>query len=136
MRLLLLCVFFGSVSAAEFPADANDYDPATTVAMDKQTLATLDDTELGALLDFVGSCGRVLLIGVSPEVQEIFRNRAACGARYLVAAATTDDLHALFRTLSELPEPAHASTAQLEALLGPSAAIDLNLADGPSRASS
>ncbi len=127
MRLLLLCLFFGSVSAAEFPTDANDYDPATTVAMDKQTLATLDDNQLGALLEFGGSCGRVLLIGVTPEVQQIFRNRAACGARYLVAAATTDDLQALFRTLSELPEPDHASTAQLEALLGPSATIDLNL---------
>jgi hypothetical protein len=127
MRLLLLCVFFGSVSAAEFPVSANDYDPATTVAMDKQTLATLDDNQLGALLEFAGSCGRVLLIGVKPEVQEIFRNRAACGARYLVAAATTDDLQALFRTLSELPEPDHASAAQLEALLGPSATIDLNL---------
>ena len=128
MRLLLLCAFFGSVSAAEFPVDANDYDPATTVAMDKQTLTTLDDAQLGALLEFAGSCGRVLLIGVSPEVQQIFRNRAACGARYLITAATTDDLHALFRTLTELPEPDHASAAQLEALLGPSATIDLNLA--------
>jgi len=128
MRLLLLCVLFGSVSAAEFPTDANDYDPATTVSMDKQTLATLDDAELRALLEFVGSCGRVLLIGVTPEAQEIFRNRAACGARYLVAAATTDDLQALFRTLSELPEPDHVSAVQLEALLGPSATIDLNLA--------
>jgi len=128
MRLLLLCAFFGSVSAAEFPTDANDYDPATTVAMDKQTLATLDDAQLGALLEFTGSCGRVLLIGVTPEVQEIFRNRAACGGRYLVAAATTDDLQALFRTLSELPEPDRASAAELEALLGPAATIDLNLA--------
>jgi hypothetical protein len=128
MRLLLLCVFFGSVSAAEFPTDANDYDPATTVAMDKQTLATLDDKQLGALLEFAGSCGRVLLIGVTPEVQEIFLNRAACGARYLIAAATTDDLQALFRTLAELPEPDHASAAELEALLSSSAAFDLNLA--------
>jgi hypothetical protein len=108
------------------------------VVVDTASLAELDDAQLRELLEFTGSCGRVVLVDVPVAIEEVFRNRAACGGRYLAtsrlkaaptgaevsvgaasvgAAFSRDSITTLVEQLAELPPPDRATDQQLESLL-------------------
>ena len=74
---------------ALFSPGAEAYDSDEVVVVDKASLAELDDAQLRELLEFTGSCGRVLLVDVPIAIEEVFRNRAACGGRYLATIKTS-----------------------------------------------
>ena len=125
--MLLLTLVAVNVNATDWPESAAEYDPQAVVTVDTEALARLDDAELRALLDFAGSCGRVLLIGVNSPVEQVFRNGAACGGRYLAVAADSADAAAMQARLAGLPPPPRASDTQLRNLLEASAGDSLRL---------
>ena len=85
--------------------------------VDRETLAGYDDVELRELLDHAGTCGRIVLIGVSPAVVEVFLNRAGCGGHYLALAPSADKAAAAVKRIAARPAPARATKAQLRTLL-------------------
>lgn len=115
--LLASSVTHGGIATEEFPHKIQDYDAASVVVIDAPSLAALSDAQLHALLDFSGSCGRVLLVDATETVQSLFRSRAACSARYLLTATSAEDLPALQRQLGQLPPADTASTTQLEQIV-------------------
>jgi hypothetical protein len=104
-------------NATDWPNTAAGYDTGAIVTVDTAALADLDDAQLRALLDFTGSCGRALLVGISAPVEQVFRNGAGCNGRYLAFAGPGADPAALQSRLAGLPEPPRASPTQLENLL-------------------
>jgi hypothetical protein len=123
MSSLLLSTLLApfSVDGAALNVDSlrelDAYEAAGVVTIDPRSMASLSDQQLRALLEFAGACGRVLLVDMPGAAQRVFRQRAACGGRYLLAATAGDDLPALQRGLRNMPEPERASTAQMVQLL-------------------
>ncbi len=121
--LLIISIVFAQASSgialepADYPTSASAYEQGAVVKIDTTTLDALHDGQLHALLQYARSCGRVLLLDVSPGIVEALRNDAACDGRYLSVATPADDANARSLELEELPDPARADSADLYALL-------------------
>ncbi len=74
------------VAAADLPRTAATYSHIAAIGIDRQALARLDETQLRALLEHAGVCGRVLLVDPPGRVADLMRQRAGCGARNFVAS--------------------------------------------------
>jgi len=117
ISILLAQSASGTVAGvADFPVAASGFDQNAVVTINASTLESLQDEQLRALLYFAGSCGRVLLVDVSPSIEEIFRNDAACDGRYLRTARSTDDLQARSLELKSMPGPPRITEIQLNSL--------------------
>ena len=88
------------VSAADLPRPPLAYERSVVLAIGRDALSRLDDLQLRAVLEHVGLCGRVLLIDPPAEVERLMRQRAACGGRYLLDAASGESATQALRTLA------------------------------------
>lgn len=102
---------------AEFPSSAASLESGTIVTVDTPALERLTDTQLRALMQFAGSCGRVILLNVNSSIEALFRDDAACDGQYLLAIESLDDLHDATATLEQLDDPVRASEADINRLL-------------------
>jgi hypothetical protein len=118
ISLLLAQVSSGiSSTAHDFPTSAAAFEVNSIVTVDSRTLESLTDGQLRALLQFSGSCGRVLLVDVSATVERLFRDDAACDGRYLHSIEAADDRNKAALLLGQLENPKRLSSEELEALL-------------------
>jgi hypothetical protein len=118
ISLLLAEVPAGNVIApTDYPLTAGEYARGTVVTINSTTLESLQDEQLRALLQFAGSCGRILLVNVSPAIESIIRDDAACDGQFVLATATADDIGARSLELANLPDPARVVDAELLALV-------------------
>ncbi len=126
-RLLLKAPGTESVSGETMPRLPPAYGQLTALAIDGRTLAALDDAQLRSLLEYVGVCGRVMLIDVSGLVEQVFVNRAACDGRFLKIVDSTGDVEATFLELIGQQVPALPSDEQLGRLLEESFRVAFDL---------
>lgn len=105
-----------SLAPSALPRYAPAYEQLASLAIDRQSLARLDDQQLGALLDHVASCGRVLLQVSDPDVRQIFGNQAGCEQQYLRMPAERGSMASAYRQLLALDDPPFASAAQLRSI--------------------
>lgn len=117
----------GALNGVNFPASAGVYEQGAVITVSMHTLESLQDEQLQALLQFTGSCGRVVLVDISDSIEEIFHSEAACDGQYLRFVDSTDNLQASILKLENLPEPARATAAQLNTLLEASSTGALNI---------
>lgn len=126
-QLLLRLPQTESVGGATLPHFAPAYRQIAALAIDGSALAALDEAQLRALLQFAGTCGRLLLIDVSSPIEQVFSNRAACDGRYLGSVQSADNVEAAFAAILEPPTTTLATDRQLGRLLAEStdSAVDL-----------
>lgn len=105
------------VSGTVLPRFPPAYGQISALAIDAQALATLDDAQLRALLEFVGTCGRLMLIDVSAAVERAFVNRSSCESRFLRSVDSAGNAEAAFYELLEEPTQTLPSEQQLTRLL-------------------
>jgi hypothetical protein len=106
-----------AVSETSLPHLASAYGQVSALAIDGRSLAALEDAQLVALLEFVGTCGRLMLIDVSAAIERAFVNRASCEGRFLTSVGSDRDTEAAFLELLEQPATTLPSEIQLERLL-------------------
>ncbi len=87
------------VSAADLPRLPLAYTHVAALALGRDALARLDEAQLRALLEHIGSCGRVLLIDPPTQVERLVNQRAACGGRYLLATGADVNAGQVLETL-------------------------------------
>jgi hypothetical protein len=92
-----------AVSETSLPHLASAYGQVSALAIDGRSLAALEDAQLVALLEFVGTCGRLMLIDVSAAIERAFVNRASCEGRFLTSVGSDRDTEAAFLELLEQP---------------------------------
>ena len=105
------------VDPTAYPATAGEYERGAVVTINTTTLESLQDERLRALLQFAGSCGRILLVDVSPSIEAIIRSDAACDGRFVLSVTASDDLGTRSLELANLPDPERATDAELLSLL-------------------
>lgn len=110
------------------PHFAPAYRNISALAIDGATLAALDAPQLRALLQYAGTCGRLLLIGASKQVEQVFLNRAACDGRFLGTVDSNADAAAAFLRIRQTAAAPLVSRADLGRLLAnpPGGAVDLS----------
>ncbi len=79
------------VAANELPGLLSAYTHVAAVALDGDALAQLDEAQLRTFLEFVGLCGRVLLIDPRVQIEQLVSQRAACGGRYFATSNVDGD---------------------------------------------
>lgn len=79
------------VAADDLPGLSSAYTHVAAVALGGDALARLDEAQLRAFLEYVGLCGRVLLIDPTDRVKQLVSQRAACGRRYFATIDTSGD---------------------------------------------
>ena len=109
--------YAGTTDPATLPAHAGGYAHVDAVAIDAATLAAMSDAQLGALVGYAASCGRLLLVGAEAAVADTFRRHAGCDAAYLATTDASADRNARFEALLALPLPPGADDAELERLV-------------------
>ncbi len=126
-QLLLQVPDTESVSGTTLPRFPPAYSQISALAIGGRTLAALDDAQLRSLLEFVGSCGRLMLIDVSRSVEQIFVNRASCEGRFFKSIVSEDNAEAAYLELLEQRSLTLPSDEQLGGLISktPDGAIDL-----------
>ncbi|MEJ2602688.1 MAG: hypothetical protein P8172_05275 [Gammaproteobacteria bacterium] len=87
-------------SPGELPTRPPGYRTTDALVIGTQSLGRLDDSRLRALLEYAGSCGRLLLVGTASDTEYIFTRRAGCGGRFVAAAEAS----AVPETLAHLLE--------------------------------
>lgn len=113
----LLVISLLLAQATDFPTSAAAFDRGIIVTVDTPTLERLTDEQLRALMQFTGSCGRVILVSVSSTVEALFRDDAACDGQYLLSVQSPDELHRARSELEQLEDPARPSAAEINGLL-------------------
>ncbi|NOX68274.1 MAG: hypothetical protein GXP15_03735 [Gammaproteobacteria bacterium] len=120
--------------AADLPHLSETYQQISALAIDSRAMAALDENQLRSLLEYVGTCGRVLLIDASAAIARAFVNRAACEGRFLGLLANNDNAEHTFLSLiaqTDAPLPSERNLAGLlsgssiEALYGTRLALFL-----------
>jgi hypothetical protein len=106
-----------TVSGTSLPQLASAYSQISALAIDGQALAALEDPQLVALLEHVGTCGRLMLIDVPAAIERAFVNRASCEGRFLMSVGGDSNSEAAFLELLGQPATALPSKIQLERLL-------------------
>lgn len=105
-----------ALSGSELPHMLQGYDSVFALAIDATALAELDDDQLRALLDYAGTCGRLLLLDISAAVQNIFASHAACSGDYLRTVKSSAGDTSEFEALIVLPDRSMPSAFQLQQL--------------------
>ncbi len=123
-------VFVGETVAAQFdealiieqgklPQTASAYRHIAAIVISGPALAGLDEKQLRALLEHVGTCGATVLVDVSADVERLVTQRAGCGARRLAVAPNGNDVETLLANLLSDSAPAMPGEKALEQLLSP-----------------
>ncbi len=125
----LLGDLFGTVAVAgeRLPRYAPAYAQIPAVVLDRESLTRLDEFQLRALLDFAGTCGRLMLIDAPDKAKQVFANRAACSGRFLSTLESKNmqspqAVAKAFRTLVDKPGRQFLSQESLRTLLPQSVA--------------
>ena len=90
-----------AIKAADLPHIPEAYRQISALAVDSEAMAALDEDQLRSLLEYVGSCGRVLLIDASAAVGQAFANRAACEGQFLILLGNEENAANAFSLLIE-----------------------------------
>lgn len=109
-----------AISATDLPHIPEAYQQISALAVDSEAMAALDEEQLRSLLEYVGSCGRVLLIDASAAVGQAFANRAACEGQFLILLGNEEDAGNAFSLLIEYANFLLPPEQSLERLLGES----------------
>ena len=80
------------VAANDLPGLSSAYTHVAAVALGGDALGRLDEAQLRAFLEYVGLCGRVLLIDPTDQVKQLVSQRAACGRRYFATSSADGDI--------------------------------------------
>jgi len=105
-----------AITAAGLSHLPETYQQISALAIDSQVLAALDEQQLRSLLEYVGTCGRVLLIDASAAIAQAFVNRAACEGQFLKLLTNAENAERAFLSLTEqmdTPLPSEQSLATL-----------------------
>jgi len=85
--------------SSALPTQGAAYASIDALVIDAQLLTTLPDEQLTALLDYVARCGRTVLLGGSPDAQQLLGAAAGCGARNVGFAESAFDAPEVLRTV-------------------------------------
>ena len=77
-----------AVPAGELPVNAAAYGSIDALLIDAASLAALDAGQWTALLGYVGSCGRTVMLGATDEAARLYATAAGCGGGAFALAAT------------------------------------------------
>jgi len=105
-----------ALSKSDLPQLLQSYESVFALAIDGNALAELNDNQLRALLDYAGSCGRLLLVDVATSAREIFAGRAACSGDYILAVNSPTDVATELQNLVDLTGRALPSSFQMQQL--------------------
>jgi hypothetical protein len=99
-----------ALDPAALPGTVAGYGSIDTLVIDAAALAALDDDQWNALLGYVASCGRTVLVGAATEAARLFASAAGCSGRAIGFAADSDAAVTLLDELLRqgLPEPVDA----------------------------
>jgi hypothetical protein len=100
-KLLLVLPSTELLNTSSLPHIAEAYRQIDALALDSQAVTALEADQLWALLEYVGTCGRLLLINVSDAVADIFTQRAACGGQFLKVIGEPENSASEFMLLIE-----------------------------------
>ena len=114
------------VTPSDLPRLASAYAHIRALVIDGTTLAQLDEDQLRALVEHIGNCGRMLLVGAAPTVQRALEQRAGCGGLLLQTTANRSALDPELATLLGRRVSALPSASTLSTLLS-SRSTDLQL---------
>jgi len=126
-RALLQLPRTEAIGGHALPHFAPAYRQISALAIDGAAIGALDEMQLRALLQFAGTCGRLLFIQASKAIEQVFRNRAACGGRFLGSVEGEGNVEAAFLEILEQPGASVASPEQLNRLLAHSPGGAVNL---------
>lgn len=116
-----------SIGSSSLPHIAEAYLQIGALAVDSPAIAALDSDQLRSLLEYVGACGRILLIDVSTAVADIFRNRAACNGRFLKVLGEQENPVIVFNGLIDQEDWLPPSGRQLESLANDARNVSFSL---------
>lgn len=104
-------------AAADLPRLAGSYAHISAIALGPHALGRLDASQLRALQEHLGNCGRVLFVGVQSNTYRLALQDAGCGGRFLQHTSNVADAGiALDMLLAEQPHALPEERA-LQALL-------------------
>lgn len=107
-----------ALAAGDLPGNAAAYGSIDALLIDAASLAALDAGQWTALLGYVGSCGRTVMLGATDEAARLYATAAGCGGGAFAVATTAaeaqDALAELLRRAVASP-PAVAGLAAIAA---------------------
>ncbi len=108
-----------TIEPGKLPHTASAYRHIAAIVISGPALAGLDENQLRALLEHVGTCGTTVLVDVSADVERLVTQRAGCGARRLAVASNGSDVESLLANLLSVSAPSMPGEQALEQLLSP-----------------
>lgn len=105
--------------SSALPAHGSAYASIDALVIDAAVLASLQDHQLTALLDYVARCGRGVLVGGSQDAQQLLAAAAGCGGRALGFAASTSEVPWVLRSALQQELRPSVSTTAVATLGGP-----------------
>jgi hypothetical protein len=98
--------------AHALPDNAGAYASIDALVIDRALIDAITESQVAALLSFMASCGRTVLIGDVPSAATLLSGAAGCGGRNFAEASSADTaLVSLNRILdSTQPEPPRAAS--------------------------
>jgi len=105
-----------AVAATRLPTRPRGYTEIEVLVIGRDALARLDERRLRTLLEYAGSCGRILLVDTPGDAEYVLSRRTGCGARFVMATDASGAAASLARMLASRPRPM-IDAASLRALL-------------------
>ena len=87
------------VSVQELPTIPAAYSHIRALALGGDELSQISASQLHALLEYIGMCGRIMLVDAPAEFTQLLQQRAACGQRFFVATGADGNPAANFAIL-------------------------------------
>ena len=79
-----------AVDASALPENGAAYASIDALVVDRSVIGTLSERQLSALLSFMASCGRTVLISEAPAPGGMLRGAVGCGGRNFLQAGNAD----------------------------------------------
>ena len=90
--------------ASALPENAAAYSSIDALVIDRALVGAITERQLAALLSFMASCGRTVLIGSTPSAAGLLQGAVGCGGRNFAEATSTDSALASLNRLVDSTE--------------------------------
>ncbi|HET7158952.1 MAG TPA: hypothetical protein VFI62_08150, partial [Burkholderiales bacterium] len=101
------------LDAQALPRHASAYSSIDALILDASVLAALDSRQLGALLEYAATCGRLVLVNPDSRPRQVLESAAGCGGHALLTATTPAQAIERLKTSLRVPVAAPASLGGL-----------------------